>query len=330
MNATVKNLLSWLLRLGLSGALLWYLFRKIDVASIGALLKSADYRFVAAAGGIFFITNLLIFGRWLIFVRALGLKLAFRDLLAYFFIGLFFNLLLPSSTGGDLVKTLGLCRYTDDKAKVVASVVLDRLSGFAGIVLIALISYLFGFRLINDVSLLVSILLLGGLVSGILTVLFNETLYGWCCRIFDRLPKVKNALLSLHRDLALLKNKTRVFGQAVLLSCFSQAILALTFYLIALALHAPIKYVYFLIFVPLLCVVSSLPSIGGLGVRDAGAVYLFGKVGMASATAVSVSLMNFFFMVAIGLIGGVISVPYLSAGRVQRHQTASAAGRAAA
>ena len=61
---------------------------------------------------------------------------------------------------------------------------------------------------------------------------------------------------------------------------------------------------YFIIFTPLICVVSSIPSIGGLGVRELGAAYFFGKVGMSTEAASSVTFISYIFMVFFGLLGG--------------------------
>ena len=57
---------------------------------------------------------------------------------------------------------------------------------------------------------------------------------------------------------------------------------------------------------PLICVASSVPSIGGLGVREAGTAFLLAKVGVDSGVAVSISLINFLFMVLVGLLGALI------------------------
>lgn len=284
-------------------------------------LESANYLFISLAGFVFFLIHGVILSRWLVLVWGLELKIPARTLISYFFIGLFFNLFLPSSTGGDFVKVIGLCKYTTSKAKVVASVVLDRLTGFISMVLIASIAFTFGYKYIQDISLLISIGALACLSLGLLTVLFNEKIFTFMCLVFNRLPKIQKSLHSLHQDIALFKGKKRILLSAVLLACLSQILLALVFFLIAIALHQNIQFFYFLIFVPLICVVSSLPSIGGLGVRDAGAAHLFAKIGVASGIAVSITLINFLFMVLIGLIGGVVYVTQLSPRRLQHHQT---------
>ncbi len=313
----IKNLLSLLLRFGLSVLLLAYLFSKINKEQMLDIIKNVDIGYLALALVIFILINLLLLVRWAIFIHALKLRVPLVSVIACFFIGLFFNLFLPSSTGGDLAKALLLFRDTSEKAKVVATVVLDRLSGFVGIVLVALIAFVFGYRYIADISLLTSIMALAGISAGIIVVLFNERLYEFFCRVFNYIPAVKEKLMQLHYAIVLIKKQKTHILITIGISCFCQIIYAGVFYLVALALHHRVGLIYFLIFVPLICVVSSLPSIGGLGVRDAGSAYLLAKVGVSTATAVSISLLNFLFMVIVGLMGGLIYVGALSFRRVQ-------------
>jgi uncharacterized protein (TIRG00374 family) len=323
MNEQVKNSLSFLARFGFSGLLLWYLFSKIDWEKTISTLKSADPLYIFFGLLIFVVINGVILFRWAIFIRALDLSVPLRTTTRYFFIGLFGNLFLPSSIGGDIIKVLGLCRETPQKARVVASVLLDRLSGFAGIVIVAILAYAVGHQMIGDNSLMVPVIVMAVFSLVIVSVLFNEKVYSFGCRIFDRLPQVKKNLMQLHYDLMLLKGRQLEGWKAIGFSCLAQCLLALSYFYVAKALHQEIHLLSFIIFVPLICVASSLPSIGGLGVREAGAAYLFAKVGVDSGIAVSISLINFIFMVAIGLGGGLVYVATLSSGRLQYRQSAS-------
>lgn len=316
----VKKFLSLFLRVGLSVALLWYLFSRNDMGSITELLKTANHTYILGAGLLFLLLHAILLIRWWILIKALQLKIPLKVVVSYFFIGLFFNLFLPSATGGDVIKTFGLCKFVPQhKAKVVASVVLDRVSGFIAIVLVAFVSFLVGQQLLNDPKLLLAICLLGVISATIVLILFNETIFSFGCRLFSRFPRLKNGLMKMHYDIALLKDKRSAIIWAIGWSCLAQFILSFDFYLISLALRQNIAFVYFLIFVPIICVVSTLPSIGGLGVRDYGAAQLFSRIGVASSVAVSMTLINFFFMVATGLIGGIIYVAQLSSRRLQHH-----------
>ncbi len=315
----VKNAISFLLRVGLSGALLWYLFSKIDVAKIWEILRGARLEFLVYAFIIFFAVNLILLARWFIFIKALGVTSPARDVVRYYFVGLFGNLFLPSTIGGDFLKIYGLCRNSSQKTRVVASVLLDRLSGFAAIALVSVAAFIIGYRVLQEAVILVPIIGMAVLAGGVACVLFNAKLYSFCCGIFAKLPKVQKALMGLHYDIALMKGKRREGFSAIAISCLSQVIYAVCWYLIARALSQNVDVIYFLIFVPLTCIAASFPSIGGLGVREIGAVYLFGKVGMDPGIAASISLVNFPFMVIVGLTGGLVYVVTLSPGRIQYH-----------
>ena len=85
-----KNLVSILLRIGLSAALLSYLFSKIDIPKTIDVLKNADYIYILYGLIIFFLINIMILIRWNIYIRALGLKVPLKSVINCFFIGLFY------------------------------------------------------------------------------------------------------------------------------------------------------------------------------------------------------------------------------------------------
>lgn len=315
----MKNVLNYVLRVGISAALLWWLFTKIDMKQTAQVIRSADLKYILIAFAFFLSTYVLTYNRWRLFMKALQLDVPYREIVRYFFIGLFGNLFLPSAIGGDAIKIYGLCKYTPHKAKVVASILLDRLSGYAGLVLVVITACAIGFKYLTDPGIVIPILLIIPGTVVITFVLFNETAYEFCCRIFDRIPKFKNALMQMHYDIALLKGKQGHGYAGIALSCLSHVCLATLAFYTARALHQDVKLIYFLLFFPIISVASLLPSLGGLGVREAAAVYLFGKIGIDSGIAASITLIGYIFMVIVGLIGGAVYVFTLSSGRIQHH-----------
>ena len=205
----VKNAVSFLVRVLLSGGLLWYLFSKIDLGRIWEILRGARLEYLVYAGLIFFVVNLVLLARWFIFIKALEVTFPARDVVRYYFAGLFGNLFLPSTIGGDILKIYGLCRNSTQKTRVVASVLLDRLSGFAAIVVVSVMAFILGYRFLRESIIVVPIIGMAVLAGGFACVLFNEKLYSLCCGIFARLPKVQKALMGLHYDIALMKGKRR-------------------------------------------------------------------------------------------------------------------------
>jgi len=246
-----KDILSFLFRFGLSACLLAYIFTKIDVQQTLETIRSADLIYIFIAGGIFFVILFIILYRWYILIRALDLSVSGWNMTRYFFIGLFGNLFLPSAIGGDLIKVIGLCKNSSQKPRVVASVLLDRLSGFAGMAVVAIFAYVLGYRYISDKMLLFPIIFMTVVSASVVAVLFNERIYSFVCKIFNSFPKIKKNLMTMHYDIKLLNDRPREGQKAVGISCIGQITLAVTYFFIATALHQNINFFYFLIFMPI-------------------------------------------------------------------------------
>jgi len=298
-----KDILSIALKVLFSAGLLLFLFRQIDMEKTKEVLLSARLDFIVYAFLVYGIIFAVLLWRWWTLVRTLGLDVSLMTVARFHFLGLFFNPFLPTGIGGDVIKIIGLCAYTHEKPKVVGSVLLDRLVGFISMVVVATAAFILGYHLINEMSLIFSVIVLAVICAVLLSILFNEKIYTFCCRIFSFFPEIKAKLMEMHYDLALLKDRRDVIYLTVGYACLGQIIMALTYYLLARALHQDVSLLYFLIFSPLICVVTSLPSIGGLGVREVGTVFLFAKAGIATGLSVSISLMLYVFTVVVGLMG---------------------------
>jgi len=320
MSEGLKKIFSIVLPCLLSIGLLIWLFVTIDYKHMWLAIKGSDMRYMSAAGIIFFMINFLVIWRWRILMKAVGLKAKSFSSMRWFFIGLFCNLAPISTVGSDVIKGLGLANETGHKPKVFASIVLDRLSGFAGIVILAAVAFLFGHGIIANKLVILAIAAMT-IVSGVIViVLFSHRIFSFACKAFTIWPKVKDSLMRLHFDIVLLKGKQQKGWESIGISIVAQIVLALEFYLSAKGLHQNIPLVYFIIFSPIVCVVTSLPSIGGLGFREIGWVYLLPLVGVSKEMAGGLSLINSAFTIIAGLLGGLFYVTTLPSGRIQYPQ----------
>ncbi|NLE64576.1 MAG: flippase-like domain-containing protein [Elusimicrobia bacterium] len=317
MTQKVKDLLSFALRAIISGGLLWWIFSMVNWPDTIAALREADLKLIVAAFVIHALIHLVLLWRWQLFMDALSFRAPFGQVCRYFFIGLFCNLFLPTSIGGDLIKAYGLARNAGQKPKVYASVVLDRLSGFGGLVVVALVGYVLGSTIIDAPSVIVPIALLTGLSLVVGFMLFHEPTYTFFCGIFRPFPRLHKALMDMHMDVVLMKGRKRTALGCLLVSCVTQAVAGYMYYLIAVALHQEAHLLHFMIFAPIVCAVSFLPSIGGLGFREFGWAYLLDKVGVSQGIAVGLSLIGFLFVIIVGVFGGILYVTTISHRRVQ-------------
>ncbi len=307
----IKKIFVIVFRVGISFLLLYFLFRQVDEKNLLEIVKKADVLVLLLAAGVFFLNYILCFFRWEMILKALEVKLPRKKLLTPFTGGIFFNLFLPSTIGGDFVRSVDLAVHTKKTKEVVASVFLDRLSGFVGLVILTLASLLCGWGIIQDKSVLITIAIIVGILGLILLVLFNNFIFSKVNKLLDspRAGRIREALKDLHEEIYYFKGHKKIISYNLLFSIIIQAIGPLSYYIISLALGLKINIIYFFIFLPVIGAITLLPiSIGGLGVREMSIVFFFAKVGVAKDMAFTMSLVNSFFMVVYAGIGGLIYV----------------------
>ena len=141
---TIKKIGVILLRISISLVLLIFLFRQVDAGSLLAVIKKADKLLIYLAFLISFFGYFFCFLRWKMLLETAGIKLPKKRLISAFSGGIFFNMFLPSTVGGDFIRSADIGYHSKNTGKVVATVLLDRLSGFVGMTIVALIALVFG------------------------------------------------------------------------------------------------------------------------------------------------------------------------------------------
>lgn len=323
---SLKKLLTILFRIGISIILLFFLFRQVDKKMLWNLLKNTDKPFLFFGFIIFFIPYLLCLFRWQMLLKAANIDLPLKRIIISFAGGIFFNLFLPSTIGGDLVRSIDLAAHTKKPRQVVATVFLDRLSGYIGVALVLSLAVLMGWRFLQDKAVFVSLFIIVAVLVAILLVLFNKFIHSKINRLLysPDAGKIREAITSLHQEVHYFgRNKKLIFNNLAL-SFFVQLIAPVTFYFVGLSLGIKINIIYFLIFLPIIGAITLLPvSIGGLGLRDATTIYFFAKAGVTKDLAFAMSLINFSFILAYGALAGIIYVVTVRHRRLQYRNSPS-------
>ncbi|MEW6100730.1 MAG: lysylphosphatidylglycerol synthase transmembrane domain-containing protein [Candidatus Omnitrophota bacterium] len=318
-----KKVLSLFLRVSISLLLLYFLFRQVEIDALAEIIRGADKPLLFLAFLVFFFCHAFCLFRWEMLLRALKIRLPLKRVIISFSGGAFFSLFLPSTIGGDLMRSVDLAAHTKKPKEIIATVLLDRLSGFVGLVVLCLLSLAFGWELLKDRSVFLSLGLITAVLSAILIVLFNKSVYGIVNRLLHSPDsgKIRQLIKSLHDEIHIFRHHKRVIINNLLLSVVIQAISPLTVYIIALSLGIKVSIVYFFIFVPIIGAITLLPiSIGGLGLRDATMIFFFAKAGLGKDISFAISLLNFFIILMWGVIGGFIYVLTIRHRRIQHHK----------
>ncbi|NOT35163.1 MAG: flippase-like domain-containing protein [Candidatus Eisenbacteria bacterium] len=297
------------IKLAISAALLWFLLGRIDPDQVRASLQAADPRWLAAALAMMFFSNVLGAYQWGRLLRAVDIRIPGWKVLAYYHVGLFFNNLLPANIGGDISRIADASRHGSTRTAALSAVLMDRLIGtvaLAGLALVTSIPALDRFHMGVAYALVVAFF--AASVS-MLWVVFHPALVPVLDRLLSRvgLARLAPHLDDLAARLSLFRERRGLLLAMGGLALVTQISRICVHALVARALGIPVPFVYFLLFVPLLAVVVSLPlSFNGLGIREGAGVVLFGLIGVERAAAFSLQFTTYLVAVAVSLLGGLV------------------------
>ena len=309
----IKKILAVLLRVGISGILLVLLFKfnKINVGDLLIDIKSANKFFLSVGFMIFFIVYVLGFFRWQMLLKAAGVNIPLKRLAISFSGGVFFSIFLPSTIGGDLVRAADLAGHTQKTKEVIATVFLDRLSGYIGLVMVVILALLFSKGMVQDKVVLSSVIVIIVVLVLVTSVLFNSFIYSKITKILSTpgAGRIKEMIKGLHHEIHIFRNHRKMILGNLFISFIIQIIAPVSVYFIALSLGIKINFIYFLIFLPIIGAITLLPvALGGLGLRENLFVVYFAKAGVVKQLAIAMSLLSFAFIIIYGALGGLLYV----------------------
>lgn len=291
-----------LLKVCFSLGLLAFLLTQVGWQQTLETLGKARFPYLAAAFVLYLVGIVVRAYRWQILLSGLRIDIPLTKLTALYFIGTFFNNILPTGIGGDVVRVYELSKQSKRPIESVGTVLLDRATGLLVLFLIALMALLFSYQSIAPNVAAVILLLCLGSWAGLGLVLRRDWLERWgLLRIMAKIKQLREIYESVYAC------GLKAIGGALAISLVFNVLLIAVNYLIALSLGVEIPLWYFLLFVPLISFLLVLPiSLSGLGVREGGYVYLFAQAGVPAPLALAMSLLFYALNVATGLIGGVL------------------------
>jgi hypothetical protein len=307
-------------QIAISVALLTIILRQVNWVEVRDALRRIELGWLALAWGMFILGVIVRAARWQTLLNALGVRRSLRELSAWYFVGGFFNVVLPTGFGGDAVRVAELAQDTQRLDLAVNSVFVDRYLGLMVLLAMGLLGALAAPSVAPAaVVWLTAALFLAGLIAAVALAMpwWDELaarpgLLGKTVS-FLRLPPLARAVRPYDQ---------RTLGRALALSLVFNFLQVGWNVAIARGLGIQAPLMSFFIFVPLTAVALLLPAFGGLGIREMTYAGLFGSISVPQAQAVALSLGVYAITVATGLLGGLI---YLFGG-IRRARAKPAAG----
>ena len=300
---TSKERLSLLARvlitLGLLGSLLW----KIDLTQLSTRFRALSLEGTTLAFAAVGAAILISAWKWGWILRTRHHPLPFATLLRLYFVGLFFNNVLPTSVGGDAVRAWETTKETGEVPEAIGSVVSERLIAGVALGFTALLGLPFIAADAHTVQLVLVFLLIDVALVGLFLV--PRVADGIVAKTLpDRFAMVKGLVANTVQVVRETMRHPLLFGGILFLSIVFQLFVAGVNAAIFHALGAQVSFAHCVIFTPMIFTVAMLPiSISGFGVREAAYWYFFSRVGVSEADAVAASIL-FFLIVGISSLPG--------------------------
>ena len=306
IKATVQKHSGTFLKIGITLGCLIIVLNTTNSSDLAHSLRQARPEWIALGFGLAIFSYLVRAVRWLILLRGLGVPISLLRLLELYLIGGFFNALLPSGFGGDVVRAIEAAR--DVPPEVAAGTVfVDRLTGLLSLFALALFALVWQPTMFPPtLALQIGAICLLGLVVGLLLLegSLMLRLLGWLPGPVQRLGHglIWKILTAVKKS-----GWQSVLG-AIGVSFLFNLILIGWWTAGARALDLPITYAHHIIIVPIWSTLLLVPSIGGLGVREAIAPTLYGALGLTPVEAVALTLLVFAIERLASLVGAPVYI----------------------
>lgn len=255
-----------------------------------------------------FLTALLFaITRWWRLLNLAGCRVSWLAAFRLSYLGLFFNLVMPGLTGGDVVKAVLAVRENPDKRPdALVSVVVDRLMGMFALAFLASAVILVAEPFAELRPIVPPIMLVMGVGALVYTSRRVRALLRFDA-LLDKLP-MSGRLKSLDAAVLAYRRKPLELLLAFALSMGNHFLAVLGVMALGMAFGISIAqagFVDYLAIVPVANMLSSIPiAPSGWGVGEAAYSYLFGMVGVAASLGVAVSIGFRLCQMLIGFIGG--------------------------
>jgi hypothetical protein len=302
----VKLLLRWTVSIG---ALAW-LATRVDWPHLAATVRGIEPGWWFAAFAVFLATQLTSGLRWQWMARPLGFGQPLGRFTQIYFVGMFFNLLLPTSVGGDAVRAVYLNGGSGRGAAAATSVFVDRLSGLLVLLMLACLA-----TFVSPIPLrpemLISIwgaaacaavgLALLPAVTRVLARL--ESAGGHRSKFIVRLGQMCG---TLRTAVAIYQGRPRLLAATAALSLVVQLANVALVALVGRSIGVQVPLLFYGVAVPMVTLGTLLPSINGMGVREAGTVLFLDAAGVPREAAMTLSFLWFGVQASASLVGAIV------------------------
>ena len=277
------------------------------------LLADVNWTFIWLSLLVTIVQNLISIRKWHIVVIAKKMIGSFWLLLKYLYVSRLYNLILPTSMGGDVIRIYRLGKVNDSLERAAASVFVERFAGMLVLLILAAVSFAFMAQAdtklfaLSFLFVLLVTLSLGWAASDsrfvkLLKYASKQTNISFILKIAEKFEEFQNSIREVSKDKSFL---LRLLGYSVIFYILA----VLSVWVSALAFEQDVSIIHMIIAVPVIMLIMNLPvSIGGLGLMEASYTVSFELLGYSAELGLITALIMRAKALLDGLVGGVFEL----------------------
>lgn len=299
--------------------------RNLDWGGTLEVLRRCSLLPLLGAVLLYLCNRLLSAVKWKFLLQHNGISAGLGSLLRIIFESNVLGIMIPSSVGADLVRTVHLGRREQNLTAVIGSVLADRMLSVMVLASIAVTASFLAWPLVENKNVLLAVGAFGTAAAAFIVLCMGNIffrLYALARRIFAFLnravfrdsEKMRNAteailgkIEGIHSSFSTLKESRGIFVSVVAVNIVVQLFRVGQIHFIFLSLGVSVPITVELAFVPIILLLIFLPFFPymGLGVKEAAFIYFFGLVGVPAEVSFSASILSHLVIIA-GLIPGIV------------------------
>ena len=285
---------------------LWIFICKVEWTKLSIIINSLKINWLVFAFLLHFSGLYFSALRWKKLLKGQNINIKLLPLCESYLICSFFNLFMPTRIGGDAIRIYHLNQEIRSIPKSASSIFLERLIGISVLCVFALVSSLIGISAGNALQSTWIGLITGlcGIFALFLLVYTNIVSY-----VISFLP-LKNQKSIMDKgwkdflsNIRLNFSNSESIAYGIVISIFLQINVIIHFWFIGKALSLDVPLIDYFFLIPVQLFVLMLPSINGIGLREASSIALFNFYGINSTTAALFGFIDLTMMILIGIVG---------------------------
>lgn len=305
----MRKRLHTLLVFAITIALLALVVRKVGLTELVGTLQNVNPHFLVLAALFTPVPVLISVWKWHLLLKSEGIQVSFWYLFKLYLVGYFFNNFLPSNVGGDVVRSYELGSTIRDQARAVASVFMERMSGFIVLCVLVILDFLINLRLLQDAALLLASAAAIAILVALLWLVVDPRLATFIENTIQisTVQKLVHKFRKFHSALLAYKRRPRALANALLISVLYYSVVILKMYITARIFYAPISLLDISVAAPIIQLVSMLPlTFNGIGVQEWAFVLLFSSFGLPASVGLSTILFIRTTTLMVAVAGGLL------------------------